>query len=294
MKKKLSSIIFGLIFLAGLGIFTYPTISNQWNKFHQSKLISSYEEKIVQLDDTDFERLWAEAENYNNSVAQNTFDGDAFSQEEKKLRGTEYWSALNLSDDGIIGYISIPDINQKLPIYHGTSDSILQIGIGHLSGTKLPIGGEGNHSVLAGHRGLPSAKLFSDIDQLEMGDKFYIHVLDEVLAYEVDQILPMIDKDDYDALAEALQNIEGEDYVTLFTCTPYVINSHRLLVRGMRVAYEGEEDVIVENPDTMLESVKDYYMLYIILVVAIALFIAILIMIIKKVVLVRKNKGGKK
>lgn len=114
------------------------------------------------------------------------------------------------------------------------------------------------------------------------------------MAYEVDQILPMIDKDDYDALTEALQNIEGEDYVTLFTCTPYGINSHRLLVRGMRVAYEGEEDVIVENPDTMLESVKDYYMLYIILVVAIALFIAILIMIIKKVVLVRKNKGGKK
>ena len=294
MKKKVSSILFALVFLVGLGIFIYPTLSNQWNKLHQSKIIESYDEMVVQLDETDFEELWTQAESYNQSITQNTFDGDAFSQEEQNLRGTEYWLALNLSDDGIIGYISIPKINQKLPIYHGTSDSVLQIGVGHLSGTKLPIGGEGTHSVLAGHRGLPSAKLFSDIDQLENGDMFYIHVLDEVLAYKVDLILPMIDKNDYEALTEALQVVEGEDYVTLFTCTPYGVNSHRLLVRGTRVAYEGEEDVAVENPNTMLESVKDYYMLYVVLVVAIALFIAILIMIIKKMVSVRKNKGGRK
>lgn len=295
MKRKLYSAFLVLVFLAGLIIFTYPTISDQWNRYHQSKAIASYEEAVNQLEEIDLEKPWADARAYNDAIVQNTFEGDAFSQEEKNLRETEYWSLLNLGDNGIMGYISIPKINQKLPIYHGTSDSVLQIGVGHLSGTKLPIGGEGSHSVLAGHRGLPSAKLFSDLDQMEVGDCFYIHVLDEVLAYEVDQILPMIDKEDYDTLTAVMANVEGEDYVTLFTCTPYGVNSHRLLVRGKRIEYHGEEvEEVTSISESMLQSIKDYYMLYILTAIAIAIFIAILVEIIKKIKSVRKNSGGKK
>ena len=164
-----------------------------------------------------------------------------------------------------MGYLSIPKINIRLAIYHGTDETILQTGVGHLDGTKLPMGGESTHSVLAAHRGLPSARLFTDVDQLERGDRFYIHILDEILAYEVDQILPMVDKDDMETLGEALQITEGADYVTLFTCTPYGVNSHRLLVRGTRVPYEGEEEIASTPVDTMLRAVQNYYMLYLIL-----------------------------
>ena len=171
---------------------------------------------------------------------------------------------MNLAGDGMMGYISIPKINVELAIYHGTSDEVLQTGVGHIEGTKLPIGGEGNHTVLAAHRGLPSAKLFTDLDQLVEGDEFYIHIFDEVLAYQVDQILPMVDKDDTEALTEALGIEEGQDYVTLFTCTPYGVNTHRLLVRGTRVEYNGEEDV----PETPVEAARglleDYYMFFLI------------------------------
>ncbi len=293
MKRKITSLLLLLVFLTGLGIFTYPITADQWNRYHQSKAIVRYEE-IVKLEfGDDLEGPWEEARAYNVSIKKNTFDGDAFSQEEKNLRGTKYWSVLNIGDNGIMGYISIPKIDQKLPIYHGTSDSVLQIGVGHMSGTNLPIGEEGTHSVLAGHRGLPSAKLFSDIDQLQIGDKFYIHVLDEVFAYEVDQILPMIDKDDHDALTEAMEIEEGKNYVTLFTCTPYGINSHRLLVRGKNVPYYGEDDEATITAETMLQSFKDYYMLYIILITSIAIFTAVLIMIIRRVIFAIKAKGAK-
>jgi sortase A len=272
LKKKLPNILLTLIFIIGAGIFAYPTISNQWNKYHQSAAIASYEQQVESTSEEDFTQAWNDAEAYNASITENTFSSDAFADEEKNLRETPYWNVLNLSDTGIMGYISIPEINQKLPIYHGTSDSVLQIGAGHLSGTKLPIGGSGNHSVIAAHRGLPSAKLFSDLDKLQIGDKFYIHILNETLAYEVDQILPMVDKDDTEALSSALQNVEGEDYVTLFTCTPYGINSHRLLVRGTRVEYHGEDEAKVSD-ETMLESIQEYYMLYALLVIAVILLI---------------------
>lgn len=267
-KKILPNLLIGLVFLAGLGIFAYPTISDQWNKYHQSQAIASYEEQVENMSEEDFASAWAAAEEYNATIIQNTFSGDAFSQEEKNLRNTPYWSVLNLSDNGLMGYISVPKIKQKLPIYHGTSDGVLQIAAGHLSGTKLPIGGEGTHSVIAAHRGLPSAKLFSDLDKMEIGDKFYIHVLDQTLAYQVDQILPMVAKEDTETLTGAMQNVEGQDYVTLFTCTPYGVNSHRFLVRGVRTEYHGEDDEKVSD-ETMLESIKEYYMLYALLVVAV-------------------------
>ena len=262
MKKDKWTVIFIIIFIIGLSVMLYPTIADQWNKLHQSRAIADYENVVSDMKEEDFEKQWQEAENYNEKIKTNTFSGEVFSQEEKNMRGSEYWSVLNVGDNGIMGYVSIPKIEQKIPIYHGTSDAVLQVGAGHIMGTRLPIGGEGNHSVLAAHRGLPSAKLFTDIDQLKSGDKFYIHILDKVLAYQVDQIFPMIEKDDIEALQDALKNEEGQDYVTLFTCTPYGVNSHRLLVRGHRVAYHGEDDETSTMSDNMLQSVKDYYMLY--------------------------------
>lgn len=293
MKKKLSSIFFGLVFVAGLGIFIYPTASEQWNKLHQSKAIERYEEAMAELGEEDYEAIWEAARRYNDGILTNTFPQDAFSQEVENMKDTEYWSILNPGDNGIMGYISIPKIDQKLPIYHGTSESVLQIAVGHMTGTKLPIGDEGGHSVLAGHRGLPSAKLFSDIDRLENGDCFYIHVLGEVLAYEVDEIYPMIDKNDIDTLTEVMQNVEGQDYVTLFTCTPYGVNSHRLLVRGKRTEYQGEEEEKVVPAEAMLESVKDYYVLYSLVAAGVAILVAILIAIWKRRKSVKKVREEK-
>ena len=272
-KRKILNILFGLMFLIGFGILAYPTIADQWNTYRQSRLISNYEDVISEMEPEDFDAEWEAARAFNDTFSQNSLYGDVFGEEDAELEDTEYWKVLNVADDGVMGYLSIPKINIKLSICHGTADEVLQTGIGHLNGTKLPIGGESTHSVLAAHRGLPSARLFTDIDQLEKGDKFYIHVLDEVLAYQVDQILDMVDKDDHETLENALQIEEGKDYVTLFTCTPYGVNSHRLLVRGTRVPYNGEEDVSADLGDSMLQAVQNYYMLYLILGLAITLLV---------------------
>ena len=234
MKRTLLNLFFGLLFLAGFGILAYPTISDQWNTYRQSQLIASYENALAEMEPEDYTREWEAARSFNNTFQENNLYGDAFGESDTDLTDTEYWKILNAAGDGVMGYMSIPKINIRLAIYHGTGEDILQTGIGHMNGTKLPIGGEGTHSVLAAHRGLPSARLFTDVDQLERGDRIYIHVLDEILAYEVDQILPMVDKDDMATLQDALEIVEGEDHITLFTCTPYGVNSHRLLVRGIR------------------------------------------------------------
>ena len=276
MKKRIPGIIFGLMFLIGFGILVYPTVADQWNTYRQSRLISSYERTISDMEPEDFTAEWEKARAFNDTLTQNSIYGDVFGEEDQELEDTDYWKVLNVGGDGIMGYLSIPKINIKLSIYHGTSEEVLQTGVGHLNGTKLPIGGESTHSVLAAHRGLPSARLFTDIDQLEKGDMFYIHVLDETLAYQVDQILDMVDKDDHETLEKALQIEEGKDQVTLFTCTPYGVNSHRLLVRGTRVPYTGEEDAAATPVDTMLEAVQNYYMLYLILGLAITLLIILL------------------
>ena len=216
------------------------------------------------MDEEDFDKAWEEARAYNATFEQNSIMSDVFGIDEADdIKGTEYWKVLNVGGDGIMGYITIPKINIKLAIYHGTDTDVLQTGVGHLNGTKLPVGGEGNHTVLSAHRGLPSAKLFTDIDQLKEKDRFYLHILDEDMAYEVDQILPMVDKDDYDTLQEALNIEEGQDYVTLFTCTPYGVNSHRLLVRGHRVPYDGELETTPTQ--SMVQAIQNYYMLYLLL-----------------------------
>lgn len=267
LKLRLAGAALGLLFLIGFGILIYPTVSNQWNTWRQSRLISSYQSAVTQAEAEDLSDEWEAAAAYNESASGQVGYTDAFDGDGDISEDSDYWNALNLSGDGVMGYLSIPKINIKLAIYHGTADDVLETGIGHLENSDLPIGGEGNHTVLAGHRGLPSARLFTDLDQMEIGDQFYLYILDEVLAYEVDQILPMVDKDDYDALLEAMAPVEGEDYVTLYTCTPYGVNTHRLLVRGHRVEYEGEEE---STPmAAVLQAIRDYYMLYLLMGLAV-------------------------
>ena len=286
MRRKLSGILFGLLFLAGFGILAYPTVSNQWNTYRQSRLISNYEQAVSDMQPEDYTKEWEAAREFDSTLVQNNIYGDVFGSDDVDMKDTDYWKVLNVAGDGVMGYLSIPKINIKLAIYHGTAEDVLQTGIGHMNGTSLPIGGERTHSVLAAHRGLPAARLFTDIDQLKQGDMFYIHVLDETMAYQVDQILDMVDKDDHETLEEALQIQEGEDQVTLFTCTPYGVNSHRLLVRGTRVPYNGEEEVESTPVDSMLRAIQNYYMLYLILGLAVTL----LVILIMKFLFDRKNK----
>ena len=285
MLRKISTVLFALLFLVGLGVLAYPTVSNQWNNYRQNQLISNYEGKISEMKPEDFSAEWEKARAFNATLEKNNLYGDVFGEAHQDLENTEYWKILNVAGDGVMGYLSIPKINIRLAIYHGTGEDLLQTGVGHLSGAKLPIGGESTHSVLAAHRGLPSARLFTDIDQMDRGDQFYIHVLDEILAYKVDRILPMVDKDDAETLEGALQIEKGDDQVTLFTCTPYGVNSHRLLVRGHRVPYQGEEEE--STADTMLRALKDYYMLYLI----IGLCVTMLIILTMKALFKRKRKS---
>lgn len=289
MKRTLINRAFGLLFLTGFGILAYPTVSDQWNTYRQSRLISTYEEAVSQMKPEDYSREWETARAFNDTLEKNNLYGDAFGTSDTDLTDTQYWTVLNAAGDGIMGYLSIPKINIRLAVYHGVGEEVLQTGIGHLDGTKLPIGGESTHSVLAAHRGLPSARLFTDVDQLARGDRFYIHILDEILAYEVDQILPMVDKDDMETLENALQIAEGEDHVTLFTCTPYGVNSHRLLVRGTRVPYEGEEEIASTPVDTMLRAVQNYYMLYLILGLSVTVLV---ILVMRFLFRPRKKKDG--
>lgn len=228
MKRK---IIFGCIFFIGLGIFLYPTVSN-WlaTRTHYSQ-ISSYDAKVKSLQKQELERRGKEAEEYNKKVqhSSQTF-ADPFAEKEK-TDGKSYADALNLGD--VMGYVEIPKIKVKLPIYQGTSEEALSRGVGHLDKSSLPVGGAGTHTVLTGHRGLPSAVLFTDVDKMKESDVFYIHSLDKVLAYQVDQIKVVLPSETEDLLI-----VNDKDYATLLTCTPYGVNTHRLLVRGHRIPYE--------------------------------------------------------
>lgn len=234
MKKHLSTIALILVLLAGVSLLLYPTVSDYWNARHASKAVADYTQNVQALDQDAYDELLAAAEDYNRSLL--TRENGFFLTEEQQA---QYESLLDISGTGIMGYIEIPSINVSLPIYHGTSDSVLQIAVGHLDWTSLPVGGESTHCVLSGHRGLPSAKLFTNLDQIVEGDTFIIRVLDEVLTYEVDRIL-IVEPED----VTALQIEPGKDLCTLVTCTPYGINSHRLLVRGHRVETEQEEAAV--------------------------------------------------
>lgn len=225
MKKNLSTIVLVVIFFVGLSLLLYPSVSNYWNSFHQSHMIASYVEEVANMDQEKYDRLWQGAEEYNRAL-QDTYFHLTLSDEEY----ARYEKILDVTGTGIMGYIDIPKTKCSLPIYHGIDEAVLQIAIGHIAGTSMPVGGTGTHCVLSGHRGLPSAKLFTEIDKLIVGDEFMIRTLDEVLTYEVDQILIVLPEE-----TDALKIEKDKDLCTLVTCTPYGINTHRLLVRGHRV-----------------------------------------------------------
>ena len=251
MKKKLPKIFIGLIFIIGLGIMLYPIISNLYIEHHQGNIIDEYNKTVESMPDDTLEKEREKAEGYNKMLTGNMIITDPFDPEaQKKLEeNSDYYNILNIGNDNIIGYIKIPKINVSLPIYHGTSEDVLKRGVWHLQNTSFPIGGEGTHAVLSGHTGLSSAKLFTDLDKLEEGELFFIEVLGEKLAYKIDQIKIVEPSETSDLVIKS-----GEDYVTLVTCTPYGINSHRLLVRGTRIPYT--EDVEKEAKNEENSKVK--------------------------------------
>ena len=252
-KRKKSNILLTallvLALLAGLSLLLYPTVSDWWNSMHQSRAIASYVESVVELDEEQYDAVWQAAQEYNAALPD---DDTRFlpGEEEQAL----YETLLNVGGDGIMGYVEIEKIDVLLPIYHGTNEEVLQVAIGHIEGSSLPVGGAGTHTVISGHRGLPSARLFTDLDQLDEGDTFMLHILDETLTYEVDQIR-IVEPDDISNLAlEA-----GADYCTLVTCTPYGVNSHRLLVRGHRVETPEQDQSFNERimaDATLLDNTK--------------------------------------
>lgn len=276
MKKKTGSpitLLLILILLAGMSLLLYPTVSDYWNSFHQSRAIASYAEQVANIDDAQYEELWDAARDYNQSLLHHPNDF-ILSDEQQEI----YKSLLDFGGNGIMGYIEIPMIDVMLPIYHGTEESVLQIAVGHLDWTSLPVGGAGSHCVLSGHRGLPSARLFTDLDKLKVGDVFMLHVLNEILTYEIDQILIVEPQDTDPLLIEP-----GKDLCTMITCTPYGINSHRMLVRGHRIESQEEpKDIRITADAVRIEP------LMVAPIVAVPILLVLLI-----ILLLPKQKKGK-
>lgn len=249
MRNKKSTIFISIIFLAGLSLLLYPFIANQWNTYRQKRLISNYDSSVEEMEsagEINYEEEWARANEYNDQLLPSILP-DSFADAEKSERDEKYMSSLNLTGDGMMGYVKIPKIKVNLPLFHTVDEKVLETAVGHLEGSSLPVGGESTHAVLSAHRGLPSATLFTDLDKMEEGDHFLLYILDDVLCYQVDQIT-VVEPDDTSALTVE----EGKDLVTLLTCTPYGVNSHRLLVRGHRVAYTPE----VEDESVPLGSIS--------------------------------------
>lgn len=268
IKENSLTILLVLAIFVGLSLVLYPTVSDYWNSFHQSRAVASYLQDVEDLENSEKEKLLEEARAYNRSLPQNTTPNLNLSS----LNQMIYDETLKVTKSGIMAYVEIPKLNVTLPIYHGTDDSVLRVAIGHIPGTSLPIGGKGTHAVISGHRGLASAKLFTDVDQLVKGDTFMIQVLDETLTYEVDQILTVLPQD-----VSALRINPNEDYVTLVTCTPYGVNTHRLLVRGHRIT-NAEKEVRVVSEASQVVSLL------------VALFIAIIIFLLILLILVIYQK----
>ena len=277
MKKNrgnsMTTLFLILMLFAGLSLLLYPTVSNYWNSLHQSRAIAAYVEQVAQTDNETFDQLRGQARAYNRTLVGKAYRYDMTRQERE-----EYLGLLNVSENGIIGYIEIPDIHCELPIYHGTDADALQIGVGHIEGSSLPVGGESTHCAISGHRGLPSAKLFSDLDKLTVGDRFILRVLDETLTYEVDQIHTVLPGE-----MDELEIVEGEDYCTLVTCTPYGINTHRLLVRGHRVENSTDkEPARVTADETRTEPLGKISILLPVLVFAILLMLLLIFLLSKR------------
>ncbi len=274
MKKKLSNIILVLIFLTGVSLLVYPTFSDWWNSMHQSRAIAAYVDQVNTLDDAQYETMLEQARAYNETLVGKE---DRYNLSEAETE--EYNSLLNVTGTGIMGYVVIPKINVRLPIYHGTDPAVLEIAIGHIAGSSLPVGGESTHCVLSGHRGLPSAKLFTDIDQLEVGDQFMLEVLGDTLTYEVDQINVVLPDE-----LEDIEIEEGQDLCTLVTCTPYGVNTHRLLVRGHRVETKEENHVRVVSDAAQIEPMT--------VSLVIGLPVLVIIMLLRMIFAGKKHRKG--
>lgn len=263
MKNIAAKLIVIVLFLAGLSLLLYPLVSNEWNNYRQEQLITTYDEEVSQQAEAgviDYEVEKVQAAGYNEDLKPYILP-DSFAVAEKSEETDErYMSCLNLTGNGMMGYVEIPKINVRLPIFHTTDEEVLQTAAGHLEGSSLPIGGEGNHAVISAHRGLPSASLFTDLDQMTEGDCFLLYILDDVLCYCVNQI-SVVEPEDTSALAA----VEGEDLVTLLTCTPYGVNSHRLLVRGIRVPFEEIEDEMVATSNYQGPSLHTNYLLWVVI-----------------------------
>ncbi len=275
MKKHLSTIIVVIIFVCGLSLFLYPTVSNMYNQYLNNKLIADYKEAFSETTPEEFNKVMNDAIAYN----QNRTDSEKLEE-----LGLTYESVLNVEGNGFMGYIEIPKISVSLIIYHTIDENVLQKGIGHVPETSLPIGGSSTHCVLAGHTGLPSAKLLTNIDHLKIGDRFYIHVLNEVLEYQIDDI-SVVEPDE----VSRLNVISGKDYVTLVTCTPYGVNSHRLLVRGVRVS---ENDNLSANTDNVVNELLNIDMKYLLTFSLIGLCIAFIA--VRKLIFIRKKNKTEK
>ena len=232
MKKKLPTIILTVIFFIGLSLLLYPSISDYWNSFHQSQAIMEYDEIVSNMHEDEYKKLWKQAQDYN-EILYGKYNRFKLTDEDHKM----YNKCFNIGGYGIMGYLEVPVIDTTLPIYHTTNDNVLQIGVGHIEGTSLPTGGMSTHCVLSGHRGLVSARLLTDLDRVQENDIFFIHILDKTLTYQVDQIRIVEPREISD-----IEIVDGCDYCTLVTCTPYGINTHRLLVRGRRISNRDYSD----------------------------------------------------
>lgn len=260
MKKYIKIILIVLIFLTGLSLLLYPLVANQWNNYRQEQLMSDYDQVVAEKEAAgliDYAAEWEAAHSYNADLLPSILP-DSFAIAEATEEDDRYMSCLNLSENGIMGTVEIPKINIKLPIFHTTEEEVLQVAAGHLEGSSLPVGGENTHAVISAHRGLPSASLFTDLDKLEESDHFLLHILDDTLCYEVDQI-SVVEPTETSALS--VEN--GMDLVTLMTCTPYGVNSHRMLVRGHRVPYEPEELADEKVPLSQM-SLHTNYLLWVV------------------------------
>ena len=260
IKEHYLTVILVSMLLIGLSLVLYPTISNYWNSLHQSRIVAGYVQDVEDMSDENKADMLAAAQIYNQTLRQGVTPGLDLSNSEIDF----YNKTLDVSGTGIMAYVEIPKLNTILPIYHGTDEGVLRIAIGHIPGTSLPVGGKGTHAVISGHRGLPSAKLFTNIDRLAKGDTFMIQVLDETLTYEVDQILTVLPND-----MSAVAIDPEQDYVTLVTCTPYGVNTHRLLVRGHRIP--NKENAVRITTEASLENN---------LLIVVAVIIAIILLII--------------
>lgn len=294
MKRIIATSLAVLCFFAAVGIMLYPMVSSYVNEKYRSEIQTVYEEQVQQKDDTALQEAWEQAVSYNEAITPGTMETDAYSKEAILAASQDYDAMLNITGNGIMGYVEIPKIDVYLPIFHGTGSDSLERGVGHLVGSSLPVGGESTHAVLTGHSGMASQRMFTDLEQLQSGDVFYLHVLNEVLAYQVDEINTVLPYD-----TSLLGIYSGEDLCTLVTCTPIGVNTHRLLVRGHRIEYEVavevQEEITVQQEETKSSWQEQYYLGLLLGVLALLVigFVLAIVALIRRLHRRKHRKGGR-